>query len=175
MLDEVKTINQIYRDPLFVRTLEEVRSQGGYGAVAAAKADEFLAVVLSGRGDGGRERFRFTRKGEYRIRNCRKVDLGCGYRIVCIQKDQRIVLLYIGTHDDCFRWIERHRTAEYDLDDVLEDAWVTVPAGRPAGPQPQGPKGSEEHIADEYEEALMSRIDDSVLRRVFAGIIEARR
>lgn len=45
MLDEVKTINQIYRDPLFVRTLEEVRSQGGYGAVAAAKAEDRKSVV----------------------------------------------------------------------------------------------------------------------------------
>src|SRR5512135_2479070 len=106
MMDERDSITRIYRDPLFDETLKELRSKGGYAAVAAGKSEVFILNLLGGKGAGDREKFRFTRKGEYRIKNCRKLDLGCGYRIVCIQKGQRLVLLFIGTHDDCFRWIE---------------------------------------------------------------------
>ncbi len=142
--------------------------------MVAGKADAFNRV-LTGRTSGqGRDRFRFTRKGEYRIKNCRKVDLGCGYRIVCIQKDHRLVLLFIGTHDDCFRWIERHRTAEYDLDGVPEEAWTAVIADRPAERPRRELEHDEECLAEEYEESLMDKIDDGVLRKVFAGIVNGR-
>jgi hypothetical protein len=172
--DDLSSIRKVYRDPLFDRTLEELRSQGCYGAVAAAKADELICLI-SGRADArGRDKFRFTRKGEYRIRNCRKVDLGCGYRIVCIQKDQRLVLLYIGTHDDCFRWIDRHRTAEYDLESVEERAWIEVGTALPVQPASCKTLNEEERYAEEYEASLMCQLDDAVLRKVFSGLIERR-
>ena len=174
MFDDLSAIRKLYRDPLFNRTLEEVRSLGGYCTVAAAKADDFIGLLTGRTGGPGRDRFRFTRKGENRIRNCRKVDLGCGYRIVCIQKDQRLVLLYLGTHDDCFRWIERHRTAEYDLDAVPESAWLATAAGQQAGLQHQERMDDRDPLSDAYEERIMNRVDDVVLRKVFAGLVDAR-
>ncbi len=166
----METIAKFYRDPVFDRTLVDLRAKGGYAAVAAGKADE-LAGLLSGRPGARRGKFRFTRRGEYRIRNCRKVDLGCGYRIVCIQKDGRLVLVYIGTHDDCFRWIERHRTAEYDLDAVPEEGWAEA-APDSAGTLALEHGGTDEdHFAEAYEAALMERVDDAMLRKVFSGLI----
>jgi hypothetical protein len=166
-------LSYLYQDPAFLRSLEDLKAQGGYAAVAAAKAGD-LITTLTGANPGGRAKFHFTRKGEYRIRNCRKVDLGCGYRIVCIRKGQRLVLLYIGTHDDCFRWIERRRTAEYDLNAVPVDAWTSVPATVPDDPSEQETAEGPERYMEEYEDALMERIDDTVLRRVFAGIVNGR-
>lgn len=167
-------VRLIYRDALFDRTLAELRAQGGYAAVAADKAEEFIGILTGTNSSGGRNRFRFTRNGEYRIRNCRKVDLGCGYRIVCIQKDQRLVLLYTGTHDDCFRWIERRRTAEYDLDGVAADAWIAVGRVRPEAPSPRERMSDEDPLAEEYEATLMDRVDDALLRQVFPGIVNGR-
>jgi len=174
MSHETEVIKKLHRDPLFDRTLQELRSKGGYAAVAAGKADAFIAVLSGGAGAGDRDKFRFTRKGEYRIKNCRKLDLGCGYRIVCIQKDQRLVLLYIGTHDDCFRWIERHRTAEYDLESVAEDAWMQVGDGRPAGRTSREQVSEEDRFAEEYETSLIGQLDDDVLRKIFSGLVERR-
>ena len=168
MSDNIISIRKVYRDPLFDRTLEDLRLQGGYGAVAASKADEFVGSLLGI--TGGRDRFRFTRRGEYRIRNCRKVDLGCGYRIVSIQKGEWLVLLYIGTHDDCFRWIERHRTAEYDLDGVPAEAWTEAMPQPSAGRATRRTKTDEDHFTDAYEAALLERVDDTVLRKVFSGL-----
>lgn len=167
-------ILSVYRDPLFDRTLEELRSKGGYAAIAAGKADAFFAVLRGSQGLGDRDRFRFTRKGEYRIKNCRKVDLGCGYRIVCIQKDQRLVLLYIGTHDDCFRWIERHRTAEYDLESVEADSWIDTRGVRQVESESDRKVSDEDRFVSEYEASLMNRIDDAVLRKIFSGLIDHR-
>jgi hypothetical protein len=165
---ELESIEKIHRDPLFDRTLQDLRARGGYCAVAAAKAETFIDLLVGRSGGVSRERFRFTRNGEYRIKNCRKVDLGCGYRIVCIQKDRRLALLYIGTHDDCFRWIERHRTAEYDLNGVDDEAWMDV-----ASVLPQAPWVADvDSLSEEYEENLMKRIDDSVLRKVFSGLVD---
>jgi hypothetical protein len=167
-------LRSFYRDPLFDRTLAELGAQGGSAAIAADKAEEFICILSGTNPANGRARFRFTRKGEYRIRNCRKVDLGCGYRIVCIQKDQRLVLLYIGMHDDCFRWIERHRMAEYDLDGVAEDGWVKVGADQ-SGKLQQGEQiCDEDRFANAYEARFMDQIDDTVLRHVFFGLIEHR-
>jgi hypothetical protein len=174
MSHETESIKKIYRDPLFERTLQELRSKGGYAAVAAGKADAFLALLSGGAGSGDRDKFRFTRNGEYRIKNCRKLDLGCGYRIVCIQKDQRLVLLYVGTHDDCFRWIERRRTAEYDLESVAEDAWMQVGDSRLAESKSRERVCEEDRFAEEYETSLIGQLDDDVLRKVFAGIVNGR-
>lgn len=167
-------LRMFYRDPLFDRALAELRAQGGYAAVAADKAEEFISILAGTNSSYGRVRFRFTRKGEYRIKNCRKVDLGCGYRIVCIQKDQRLVLLYIGTHDDCFRWIERRRTAEYDLDSVAESAWIGVCAALPVEPASRKKMSDKDRFAEEYEASLMNQLDEAVLRKVFSGLAERR-
>ena len=167
---ELASIEKIYRDPLFDGTLGDLLARGGYGAVAAAKAETFIDLFVGRSGAERRERFRFTRNGEYRIKNCRKVDLGCGYRIICIQKDRRLVLLYIGTHDDCFRWIERHRTAEYDLDGIEKEAWTDVVPVLPKASSAADADG----LSEQYEESLMKRIDDSVLRKVFSGLIDQK-
>ena len=174
MSQDTDSIRKIYRDPLFERTLEELRSKGGYAAVAVGKADMFISVLCGNATAGDRDKFRFTRKGEYRIKNCRKVDLGCGYRIVCILKDQRLVLLYIGTHDDCFRWIERHRTAEYDLESVMENPWANIGELCPVETISGKKMSYEDRFADEYENSLMGQLDDAVLRKIFAGLVERR-
>jgi hypothetical protein len=167
-------LRMFYRDPLFDRALAELRAQGGYAAVAADKAEELIGILTGTNPAGGRHRFRFTRNGEYRIKHCRKVDLGCGYRIVCIQKDQRLVMLYIGTHDDCFRWIERRRTAEYDLDSVAESAWIQARAALPGEPALRKKVSDEDRFAEAYEASLMDQFDEAVLRKVFSGLAERR-
>lgn len=171
--EELASIEKIYRDPLFNRTLSELHAMRGHGAVAAAKAEAFVDLISGRCSAGGRDKFRFTRNGENRIKNCRKVDLGCGYRIVCIHKDRRLVLLYMGTHDDCFRWIERHRTAEYDMDAVEDTAWIHVQPVR-RDDADVFTSAADNGLSEQYEERLMKKIDDSVLRKVFSGLIDQR-
>ena len=74
----------LHRDALFEKCLEGLRARSGEALAAARKIDEFVDLLLRPGRNMNREKFRFTRNGEHRIRNCRKVDLGCGYRIVCV-------------------------------------------------------------------------------------------
>jgi hypothetical protein len=156
---------------MFDRSLKELRDLGGLSAVAAKKADAFIASLTGSSLCTERESFRFTLKGEYRIKNCRKVDLACGYRIVCIQKGRRLALLYIGTHDDCFRWIERHRTSKFDFEGVEEAAWTDVALIRTEEPEAGSREEEEGRLSEQYEEKLVKMVDDTILRKVFSGLV----
>lgn len=159
----------LYRDAFFDKSLEDLRAMGGEAFIIARKVDEFVDLLLNPDHKGNREKFRFTRNKEARIKNCKKVDLGCGYRLVCIKKDGHLALLYLGTHDDCFRWIERNRGMTYDfhasskVTPVIHESTVcqeNIPAAVLA----------EQRVVEEYEARFMSRLDDTILRKIFSGL-----
>jgi hypothetical protein len=156
----------VHRTANFDRILENLRKKGGTGSLAAGKAEEVINGISCGQGENMRQQFRFTRRGECRIKHCMKYDLGCGYRLVFIRRGCHFFFLYVGSHDDCFRWIERNKGLSYEIDDrthalrIIRD--VPVP----------GDECEEKLGKDEYEARLMSRIDDKVLRKVFSGFIE---
>ena len=104
-----------------------------------------------------------TKHGELRIKNCKKFDLGSGYRLVTVQQGGRMYLLYAGSHDDCHQWIENHR-GYLPGSAGPEDVFV-VPRPRKAS-VPELPENND----SDYEDLLMQQIDDSVLRWVFRGL-----
>lgn len=164
-------VRYLYREPLFDRSLEDLRKKRGHALQAARKAEAFIELFTGMQEGVGREKFRYTRKGEYRIKDCRKIDLGCGYRLICIQKEERLALLYVGSHDECTRWLHRRRGLEYK---PAEKAGVLRRINRPPGPAngdnlPQDVL-REQRMLEEYEAALLSRIDDSMLREIFSGL-----
>lgn len=158
----------LYRDSVFERCLNDLRSKGGEALVAAVKVDDFINILLNPDRQGKREKFRFTRNKEARIKHCKKVDLGCGYRIVCIKKDGHLALLYAGTHDDCLRWIERNKGMVYDFN--TSNNGMSVVKKSPVRREIPEDVLREERLLAEYEAALVSRLDDAVLRKIFAGL-----
>lgn len=56
-----------------------------------------------------------TKYGEYRIRKCVKYDLGCGYRMITIWRNHDIFVSYVGTHDECDRWLENNRWQDFQI------------------------------------------------------------
>ena len=167
--DDAGKILLVHRTSGFDRSLEELRRRGGAASVAAGKATEVTRLMTHATEKGGREQFRLTWNGESRIKYCRKYNLGGGYRLVLIHRGRHRVLLYVGSHDDCFRWIERNSRMKYKMDKSTSEMRVLcdTPAKNDSIPN----DGLEEPVVDEYEAALMSRIDDSILRKVFSGLI----
>jgi hypothetical protein len=157
----------IYRNLLFDKCLDDLRAKGGEALIAARKIDEFIGLLLKPYEKRDREKFRFTRNTEARIKNCKKVDLGCGYRLVCIKKNGHLALVYAGTHDECFRWIERNKGLTFDF---------SASAGIAVAPDVRSRKDlpadvlAEQSMIDEYEALLMSRINDEILRKIFFGL-----
>jgi len=172
-MDAKETVCGIHRTPQFERSLDDLRKKGGIAETAAKKALDFINTVTGSEGQKVREKHSFTRHGEARIRNCRKVDLGCGYRLICLLKDGQLILLYVGSHDECSRWLMRNRRMNYEFNEVAK----TVTAARERESQKETintDTDEERNIADKYEAELMSEVDDAVLRKVFSGLVSGK-
>lgn len=109
-----------------------------------------------------------TRHGELRIADCRKYDLSCGFRLVALKRGCRLIFAYIGSHDDCQRWIENNR----DYQEIIES--TPIPVATPAEQTTSEEETETESEADEYEERLMAKIDDRLLREIFSGLWSKR-
>jgi hypothetical protein len=166
--DKEKTIS-IYRTPQFERCLDDLRrKKGGTAAMAARKADEFISGLVNGGDSSGRKKFSYTWNGEYRIKNCRKIDLVGAYRLVLIQMDHHFIFLYAGSHDDCFRWIEGNKGLAY----TIEHAANVVRLSRESSAQDDDlpPDVLEQRrFIEQYEEKFMLQLDENTLLKIFPG------
>jgi hypothetical protein len=157
----------VHRDSRFERRLRELRKSSGTALSAAKKAEEIINRLLVKGRENSLKVGKLTRKGELRIKSGVKFDLGNGYRLVCAKKGPHLILLYVGTHDDCSRWLERNKGLKYDIDENGGDMAVTRRSDPPyfQSAMPGDP-------AEEYEEQLMKQIDDKVIRNIFCGLVD---
>jgi hypothetical protein len=160
-------ILNMYRDQRFDERLEALCRQGGKSLAIAKRADRLIKRMLARGRDRLSEVGKLTKHGELRIKRCKKYDLGDGYRLICLKEGDQIVLLYIGTHDECCRWLERNKGLKYRIDDGKGEFLVTkeIPVGNFSEPEAKDP-------FEEYEEQLMKKIDDTILRKIFCGLCE---
>lgn len=158
-------ILSIYFDPKFKKKLNELQWQGGISSFIAQKASNLIdRLLLRGR-DCSREIGKLTKNGEFRIKNCKKYDLGNGYRLVCLRKGPHLILLYIGTHDECSRWLERNQGLRYEINYDCKDHVFTKEL-----PTVNSLPVNEIDPADQYEEELLKQLDDKILRKIFCGL-----
>ncbi|HXZ02755.1 MAG TPA: UvrD-helicase domain-containing protein [Stellaceae bacterium] len=79
------------------------------GGQKKKKADKVFAVL--GQLSLGVAAFRdlqVTDHGESRIKGCVKYELGDGCRLITLQTDKTIALCFVGDHDDCEHWLNKH-------------------------------------------------------------------
>jgi hypothetical protein len=157
----------ILRDPKFDKHLNILREKGGTALLAANKAEEIINKILIKGRENSHIIGKLTKNGEFRIRHCIKYDLGNGYRLVCMKKGSHLVLLYVGTHDDCSRWLQRNRDLQYEIDNNCNNMLLTRDV-----PSTDFISSADIDPADEYEKQLVKRIDDKVLRNIFCGLCE---
>jgi hypothetical protein len=158
-------ILNVHYTPKFIENIEALRRQGGKSLTIAKKADRLIKEIVARGRNELLEVGRLTKRGELRIKRCRKYDLGDGYRLICLKEGKHLILLYVGTHDECSRWLERNKGLRYKIDDVkgtiVETREVEVVALAHT---------EERDPAYEYEEQLMGKIDDKILRKIFYGL-----
>jgi len=151
--------------PRFVRKLEQLRKAGGDSAAVASHAESMIQRLIQ----EGRPRIeasgRLTRYGEKRMRQCFKFDLRHSYRMACMKHKSRLVVFFIGAHDEWSRWARENSGREWFP--TLESIEVfPVTEDDPGELRPDAPYPDEE----EYEEILMEQVDDRVLRNIFSGL-----
>ena len=101
-------IERIHLDSKLEKRLTALRKGGRRESLVANRVEAIIAEAERGRLPSAKT-CNFTRNGEDRIKGCRKVDLGGGYRLVTLKQGKDLYLLFIGTHDECGRWVENHR------------------------------------------------------------------
>lgn len=153
---------EIHQTRRFAKLLSNLPRLGKNERVVAARAGRIIADLQSNPVHREAECKR-TRHGELRVQDCRKYDLSCGFRLIALKRAGRLIFTFIGTHDDCQRWIENNR---YEVDE-LESAPIP-----PLDYDSDDDQEPQEAIPepDEYEELLQAKIDEAVLRQVFAGL-----
>ncbi|MBU1140477.1 MAG: hypothetical protein KKD01_09245 [Proteobacteria bacterium] len=153
----------IHQTRRFSKQLQAMYQAGKNERIAAMRAQRILADLQENPLHEEAECKR-THHGEWRLKDCRKYDLSCGFRLVGLKRDKRLIFTCIGSHDDCQRWIENNREYQDDIASVPVAEHCTEKCQ-----QPIPPISTEEETIDEYEEQLMARIDERVLREIFAG------
>ncbi len=158
----------IHRTSRFDKLLEALRNADKKGMLAACKAEAIVEKLVFMTFHSPELVAKRTKRGELRVRNCQKFDLGSGYRLICVKEDSHLFLLYIGSHDDCDRWLENNRGIQLELEsdqDTIsfmekEACLLTMPPM----------EDDIEAESDEYEKRLMAKLDDKILRQIFRGI-----
>lgn len=170
MGERKRGLTPLFQTRLFARQLNKLPLAGRQGVLALEQAREIMTRLVNSAAPAGDLRHKRTKHGELRLANCRKYDLGGGYRLVTVQDDDCLVLACIGSHDDCHRWLEKQREAALDVAAVKAAGRLVEIAGEPQSP-PSNPDSTPAMAReDPYEEALMERLNQEVLRQVFRGL-----
>ncbi len=155
---------QIYLDPRVYKMLDLLRRSGKKALLAAAKTEEIIARLQSG-GVIPDKVGTITKHGELRIKGVMKYDLGSGYRLITYKQGDFLFLLYVGTHDDCHRWIENNRELTVEqIEERCQELSVCEMNG--ALDEYEVTDLDEE---DEYDP--LANVSERELREVFSGLV----
>jgi hypothetical protein len=107
----------------------------------------------------------YTKYGEKRIKNCRKYDLGCGYRLITLQRGETVFIPFLGSHDECQRWLENNSRLK------------AFHAGKGKTIHIEDRKSSPTNLRDVDNmdmdgDGLLQDLTDKDLRSVFNGLVE---
>ncbi len=148
--------------------IETLVKSGKAGTALANKAKCIIDSLASGEVQHHMDAIgRFTKYGEKRIRNCRKYDLGCGYRLITLQRGESVFIPFLGTHDNCQRWLENNsRLKGFNTD---AGRMIRIVRKKPAKMISRMSELAENN-ADDHD--LFKHLTDKDLRRVFSGLVQ---
>jgi hypothetical protein len=164
---------KILMDARFEKHLAALRKAGKKGEIAAEKVVE-VAKSLYTEGKLYLHGRILTKKGEARIPGCVKFDLGSGYRLVCLLEEDRLYILFVGTHDESDRWIENNKEIR-----ARQIAERCRPILSMEGDIPKNGSTMENEIheqTDDPGEELCDELfmDDRILKAIFSGLLTCR-
>ncbi len=163
-----KVLLEIHQTRRFVKRLVAMAKAGKNERIVAERAQRIIADLQTNPLHEETECKR-TRHGELRLDDCRKYDLSCGFRLIALKRERRLIFTYIGSHDDCQRWIENNRDHQDEIESVPVSL-VDADNHRQAEAFIEAEPEHDVQEKDEYEERLMAKIDERLLREIFAGL-----
>ena len=90
---------EIHQTRRFAKRLMFMAKAGKHERIVAERAKQIIADLQINPLHEEAECKR-TRHGELRLNDCRKYDLSCGFRLISLKRDRRLIFIYVGSHDD---------------------------------------------------------------------------
>ena len=147
--------------------IESLENEGKAGRALAQRAQRLIDTLAAACGQRQLQGIKLTKYGEKRIAACRKYDLGCGYRLITLQRGEQVWISFLGTHDESHRWLEansRTKSITPGKGSRIPISPQTEPRQHPDGEAPQDDPDDER-----------PQLSDRQLRQVFAGLIAGGR
>ena len=148
--------------------IENLARSGKAGKHLADKVSRIIRGLASGTvRHHGETIGSHTKYGEKRIKNCRKYDLGCGYRLITLQRGVKVFVPFLGTHDECQRWLENNSRLKSFT--AGKGTWIRIGATCDAATRDDSDFTPLDECA---EDDIHIEVSDSDLRHVFSGLVE---
>lgn len=96
----------------FIASIRAMRGAGG----SKQKAAEKVMAIIKSMEYGLSEFAKLTNHGESRIKNCVKYDLPGACRLVTVESENVIWMLYVGDHEEVDRWLDRNKGLTITVD-----------------------------------------------------------
>ena len=103
----------VHRDSRFDKQMESLQRAGKKAALAAKEADKIIVRLINGATPD--QVGVWTTQRDDRIDHCIKYNLGSGYRLITSRHEDHLFVLYIGTHDECHRWLKNNKGWQADF------------------------------------------------------------
>ena len=152
--------------------IARLKKTGKAGSQVARKVAGIIERLTSGTVQHHRDVIdSYTKYGENRIKHCRKYDLGCGYRLITLQRDAKTYIPFLGPHDECQRWLDNHSRMKAMT--TGKGTWFRFSTAEADSDNPADGKPADtgEDLQDDSEKA----VSDKDLRHVFRGLVEGAR
>ncbi|GAB6192027.1 hypothetical protein [Desulfocastanea catecholica] len=162
-------IQYIHSSRTLDKDIKRLRKAGKQGEQAVGKYIDILADIRKYGCRSETVTCKRTRKGEQRIKNCIKYDLGGGYRLVTVLVDTHLYITFLGSHDETDQWFLRHRYDTFQPDASCYHTEEVVFDQEKYGKHMTEPTMPED-AADQYEKELRKKIDEPLLKSVFQGL-----
>jgi hypothetical protein len=162
-------IQYIHSSHTLDKDIKRLRKAGKQGEQAVNKYLDILADIRNYSCRSETVTCKRTRKGEQRIKNCIKYDLGGGHRLVTVLADNHLYITFLGNHDETDQWFLRHRYDTFEPDSsfyhteevIFDQENYTKTSIEQSDP---------EDAAEQYEKELQKKIDEPLLKSVFQGL-----
>ncbi len=150
--------------------IEALNKSGKAGIALAQKAIRIIEKLTSGDFQNHMDAIgSYTKYGEKRIQHCRKYNLGCGYRLITLQRGETVFMPFLGTHDESHRWLESNsRLKDFNAG---SGRMIRVVKKKPVKIISKMNK-RDDNIPDDYD--VLEHLTDKDLRRVFSGLVQGQ-
>lgn len=153
------------------RRIADLEKAGKPGKALAQKATAIIDSLASGDVQNYMDAAEsYTKYGERRIKNCRKYDLGCGYRLIILHRGKTVFIPFMGSHDECQRWLEKN--SRLKAFHAGKGKTIHIQGRKPS---PANLRDIDRMDMDEDADGLQQNLSDKELRSVFKGLVQGEK